>query len=158
MKGKPEKYKFPKEDPLPTKGLTVFTPRDIYLYILNLVHHRLTPEIYELWCQLTERDVAFPEMSKQGILETNYLLKNQRERYKKIKRKTQNVIESNLALNVQVQKAKIILPEVLNKLKDDQHFISLYISNRQEFITMVNDLIGLNHSHAFTKIVKQMLK
>ena len=80
MKAKPEKYKFPKEDPPPTQGLTVFTPRDIYLYILNLVHHRLTPEIYELWCQLTERDVAFPEMSKQGILETNYALKNQREK------------------------------------------------------------------------------
>ena len=54
MKAKPEKYKFPKQDSPPTQGLTVFTPRDIYLYILNLVHHRLTPEIYELWCQLTE--------------------------------------------------------------------------------------------------------
>ena len=89
------------------------------MYILNLIHHRLTPETYELWCQLTERDVAFPEMSKQGILETNYLLKNQREKYKKIQRKTQNAIESNLTLKVQGQKAKIILPEVLNKLKDD---------------------------------------
>ena len=99
-----------------------------------------------------------PEMSKQGILETNYSLKHQGEKYKKNQRKTKNAIESNLTLKVQGQKAKIILPEVLNKLKDDQHFISLYISNRQEFITMLNDLIRLNHSPAFTNIVKQMLK
>ena len=87
--------------PPPIQGLTVFTPGEIYLYILNLIHHRLTPETYELWCQLTERDVAFPEMSKQGILETNYSLKHQREKYKKNQRKTKNAIESNLTLKVQ---------------------------------------------------------
>ena len=158
LKAKPDKYRFPKEDPPAMQGLSVFTPKDIYLYILNLIYHRLTPETYDLWCQLTERDVSFPEMSKQGILETNYSLKHQREKYKKNQRKAKNAIESNLTLKAESQNAKIISPEVLAKLKDDQHFISSYISHRQEFITMLNDLIGLNHSHAFTKIVKQMLK
>ena len=84
LKGKPEKYRFPKEDPPTIEGLKVFTPKEIYLYLLNLIYHRLTPEIYEIWCHLTERYMAFPEMSKQGILETNYSLKNQREKYKNI--------------------------------------------------------------------------
>ena len=97
-------------------------------------------------------------MSKQGILETNYSLKNQREKYKKNQRKTKTVSESNLTLKVEGQKEKVILPEILAKLKDDQQYISSYISHRQEFIEMLNDLIGLNHSHAFTKIVKQMSK
>ena len=158
LKAKPEKYKFPKQDPPAMQGLSVFTPTDIYLYILNLIYHRLTPETYDLWCQLTERDVSFPEMSKQGILETNYSLKHQREKYKKNQGKANNAIESNRTLEAEGQKAKIISPEVLAKLKDDQHLISLYISHRQEFITMLNDLIELNHSHAFTKIVKKMLK
>ena len=97
-------------------------------------------------------------MSKQGILETNYSLKNQREKYKKNKRKAINVIESNVTLKVEDQKAKVIFPEILAKLQDDQKYLSSYISQRQEFIKMLNDLIGINHSHAFTKIVKQMLR
>ena len=87
LKAKPDKYKFPKHDPPAMEGLSVYTPKDIYLYILNLVYHRLTPETYNLWCQLTERDVSFPEMSKQGVLETSYSLKSQREKYKKDKDK-----------------------------------------------------------------------
>ena len=50
LKAKPEKYKFPKHDPPAMQGLSVYTPKDIYLYILNLVYHRLTPETYDLWC------------------------------------------------------------------------------------------------------------
>ena len=123
------------------QGLSVYTPKDIYLYILNLVYHRLTPETYDLWCQLTERDVSFPEMSKQGVLETNYSLKSQREKYKKNKRKAINVIESNVTLKVEDQKAKVIFPEMLAKLQDDQKYLSSYISQRQEFIKMLNDLI-----------------
>ena len=82
-------------------------------------------------------------------------MKNQREKYKKNKRKAINVIESNLSLKVEDQ--KVIFPEILAKLQDDQKYLSTYISQRQEFIKMLNDLIGLNHSHTFTKIVKQML-
>ena len=88
----------------------MFTPKDIYLYILNLIYHRLTPETYDLWCQLTERDVSFPEMSKQGILETNYSLKHQREKYNKNQRKAKNAIESNSTLKAEGRKAKIISP------------------------------------------------
>ena len=98
------------------EGLSVYTPKDIYLYILNLVYHRLTPETYNLWCQLTERDVSFPEMSKQGVLETNYSLKSQREKYKKNKRKAINVIESIVTLKVEDQKAKVIFPEIFGKV------------------------------------------
>ena len=67
-------------------------------------------------------------MSKQGILETNYSLKNQREKYKKNQRKGKNISESNLTLQVEGQKEKVILPEILAKLKDDQQYISSYIS------------------------------
>ena len=44
-------------------------------------------------------------------------------KYKKNQRTTKNAIGSNLTLKVEGQKAKIISPEVLAKLKDDQHFI-----------------------------------
>ena len=86
------------------KCLVVLYQNHINLYILNLIYHRLTPETYDLWCQLTERDVSFPEMSKQGILETNY---------KKNQRKAKNVSELNLTLQVEGQKEKVILPEIL---------------------------------------------
>ena len=133
LKAKPDKYKFPKHDPPAMEGLSVYTPKDIYLYILNLVYHRLTPETYNLWCQLTERDVSFPEMSKQGVLETNYSLKSQREKYKKNKLKTINVLESNVTEKIEDQKAKVISPEILAKFQDEQKYLSSYISQRKGF-------------------------
>ena len=123
---------------------------------MNLIYHRLTAENYALWCELTERDVSFPEMTKNGTLETSYSLKNQREQYKKSKRKAVNVTESNLSLKVKDQ--KVISPEILAKLQDDQIYLSLYLLRRHEFIKLLNDLIELNYSTAFKKIVKHMLR
>ena len=128
------------------QGLLEYTPKELYLYILNLIYHRLTPENYALWCKLTERDVSFPEMTKNGTLETSYSLKNKREHFKKSKSKAVNVTESNLSLKVQDQ--KVIPPELLAKLQDNHIYLSLYLLQRHE----------LNYSTAFTKIMKRMLR
>ena len=95
-------------------------------------------------------------MTKNGTLETSYSLKNQREHFKKSKRKAVNVTESNLSLKVQDQ--KVIPPELLAKLQDNQIYLSLYLLQRHEFIKLLNDLTELNYSTAFTKIVKRMLR
>ena len=79
MKTKPDKYRFPVSNPPALQGLLEYTPKQLYLYISNLIYHRLTAENYNLWCELMGRDVSFPEMSKNGILETSYSLKNQRQ-------------------------------------------------------------------------------
>ena len=157
VKSKPDKYRFPASDPPPLQGLLEYTPKQLYLYILNLIYHRLTPENYNLWCELTERDVSFPEMSKNGTLETSYSLKNQRDHYKKSKRKTTNVTESNLLMS-NIQDQKVIPPEILTKLQDNQTYLALYLLQREEFITLLNDLVALNYSSAFTKLVKRMLR
>ena len=46
----------------------------------------------------------------------------------------------------------------MTKLQDDHNYLSLYILQRHECIKMLNDLIELNLSPAFTKIVKRMLR
>ena len=67
MRPKADKYKFPAIDPPALKGLIEYTPKELYIYIINLMYHRLTPETYKLWCELTESDVSFPEMTKNGV-------------------------------------------------------------------------------------------
>ena len=60
VKMKPDKYRFPAKDPTPLEGLIEYTPKQLYIYILNLIYDRLTPENYNLWCELAERDLSFP--------------------------------------------------------------------------------------------------
>ena len=81
MKSKPEKYKFPAVDRPALEGLLEYTPKQLYIYIINLIYHRLTPENYKHWYELTEWDICFPEMSKNGVLETSYSLKHQRDQF-----------------------------------------------------------------------------
>ena len=75
-KSKVDKYKFPAVDPPAVDGLLKYSPKELYIYIINLIYHRLTPDTYKLWCELTERDVCFPEISKNGVLESSYSLKH----------------------------------------------------------------------------------
>ena len=80
---------------------------------------RLTPETYKLWCELTEHNVSFPEMTKNDVLETSYSLKQQRDKFKKNKRKTSIAAESNLLMS-NVQDLKVIPTDILTKLQDNQ--------------------------------------
>ena len=61
MRPKADKYKFPAIDPPALKGLIEYTPKELYIYIINLMYHRLTPETYKLWCELTEREWCFAD-------------------------------------------------------------------------------------------------
>ena len=85
---KEAKYKFPAADPPALDGLLQYSPKELYIYLINLIYHRLSPDTYKLWCELTERDVCFPEISKNGVLESSYSLKHQRDQFKKTKKKT----------------------------------------------------------------------
>ena len=76
LRPKEPKYKFPSVDPPPTEGLVQHSPKDLYIFLINLCYHRLHPDTYKQWCDLTERDVAFPEMTKDGVLESSYSFKN----------------------------------------------------------------------------------
>ena len=82
VRPKEPKYKFPSVDPPPTEGLWQYSPKDLYTFLINLCYHRIPPDTYKQWCDQAQRDVAFPEMSKAGVLETTYSLKNQREQFK----------------------------------------------------------------------------
>ena len=79
------------------------------------MYHRLTPDTYRFWCELAERDVSFSEMSKNGVLETSYSLKQQRDKSKRNKRKTSIITESKLLMSD--DKNPHILPnDILTKL------------------------------------------
>ena len=95
---KEPKYKFPCSDPPPTQGLIQHSPKDLYFSLINMCYHRLHPDTYRQWCQVTERDVAYTEMSKDGILQSSYSLKNQRTLYKKLTKKNEVTVESNVLI------------------------------------------------------------
>ena len=157
VRPKADKYKFPAIDPPALEGLLEYTPKQLYIYIINLMYHRLTPETYKLWCELTERDVSFPEMTKNGVLETSYSLKQQRDKFKKNKRKTSITTESNLVMS-NVKNPNIIPNDILTKLQNSQMLLSMYLLQREKYITFLNDLMTLNFSPAFTKLVKCMVR
>ena len=96
---KAAKYKFPAVDPPEMTGLRKYSPKELYIFVINLMYHRLTPNTYKLWCELAERDVSFPEMSKNGVLETSYSLKKQRDKFKQNKKRTSIISESNLLMS-----------------------------------------------------------
>ena len=98
LRPKEAKYKFPSVDPAPIDGLLQYSPKDLYIFLINLCYHRLPPDTYKQWCELAERDVCFPEMSKDGVLETSYSLKHQREQFKKSRKKKAIIAESNILL------------------------------------------------------------
>ena len=96
LRPKEPKYKFPNTDPPPTAGLEKYSPKDLYSFIINLCYHRIPPDTYRQWCNQTERDDAFPELSKDGVLETSFSLKNQRDQFKKSLKKKEVISESNI--------------------------------------------------------------
>ena len=95
-------------------------------------------------------------MSKNGVLETSYSFKHQRDQFKKSKRKTSIAAESNLLMS-NVQDLKVIPTDILAKLQDNQMYLPMYLLQREEYIKFLNDLVTLNFSPAFTKLVKRML-
>ena len=154
---KEAKYKFPAVDPPAVDGLLKYSPKELYIYLINLIYHRLSPDTYKLWCELTERDVCFPEISKNGVLESSYSLKHQRDQFKKTRKKTEIAAESNLLMS-KVEDPKIIPDDILKKLQDNKMYLSMYLLKREEYITFLNELLAINFSPAFTKLVKRMLR
>ena len=78
------RYIFPREDPGPTKaGRLEIPPLRSLEYAINLACHKLDASLKEHWDTLCNRDVSFPEISKNGIVATKYDLKNQSALYKK---------------------------------------------------------------------------
>ena len=57
-----------------------------------------------------------------------------------------------------IQDQKVIPPEILTKLQDNKTYLALYLLHREEFIKSLNDIVALNYSSAFTKLVKRMLR
>ena len=117
LRPKEPKYKFPSVDPPPTQGLVQHSPKDLYIFLINLCYHRLNPDTYKQWCDLVERDVAFPEMTKDGILESSYSLKNQRDMFKKLIKKKTIITESNILLP-KINEVKTISNDILDILKN----------------------------------------
>ena len=157
LRPKEPKYKFPSVDPPPTEGLVQHSPKDLYIFLINLCYHRLHPDTYKQWCDLTERDVAFPEMTKDGVLESSYSLKNQREQFKKSIKKKAIINESNILLS-KVEEMKTISKEILEKLQNITMNISMYLLQRDEYIQFLNQLLEINFSPPFNKLLNRMIK
>ena len=101
--------------------------------------------------------MSFPEMTKNGVLETSYSLKQQRDKCKKNKRKTSIITESNLLMSN--DKNPHILPnDILTKLQNSQMILSMYLLEREKYISFLHNLVTLNVSPAFTKLVKRMIR
>ena len=75
---KKNKYKFPMRDSVdPNSWTTKFTKEQCIENILNLSACRLDAETYDFWNLVAKRDVAFEELSTNGIQATKYDLKHQ---------------------------------------------------------------------------------
>ena len=153
---KEPKYKFPSSDPNPTQGLIQHSPKDLYFSLINMCYHRLHPDTYRQWCQVTERDVAYTEMSKDGILQSSYSLKNQRTLYKKLTKKNEVTVESN----VLIPKASVTQPissEIIDKIKNIDLSKSMYLLNRNDYIQLLNNALELNFSKQFNKLLNKLI-
>ena len=78
------RYIFPREDLGPTEAGKLEIPALRSLeYAINLACHKVDADVKEHWDTLCNRDVSYPEVSKNGIIATKYDLKNQSSIYKK---------------------------------------------------------------------------
>ena len=86
------RYVFPRVDLGPTQDGQIEIPELQSLeYAVNLACHRLDEDVKEHWDSLCNRDVSYPELSKNGIMATKYDLKHQITLYKKQKDKDKYV-------------------------------------------------------------------
>ena len=140
MRPKEPKYKFPITDPPPTQGLKSHSPKDLYIFLINLCYHRLHPDTYKQWCNLAERDVFFPEMTKDGILESSYSLKQQRDIFKKLLKKKTVISESNVLLP-SIKEVKTISKDILEILKNVNIYVPMYLKKRSDYIQILSKLL-----------------
>ena len=82
------RYIFPKEDPGPTMaGKTEVHDLQGLEYAVNLACHRLNFDLKTHWDEICVRDVSFPEITSNGVLSTQFDLKQQINLYKKAQEK-----------------------------------------------------------------------
>ena len=97
------RYIFPREDPGPTEaGKLEIPPLRSLEYAINLACHKLDADLKQHWDTLCNRDVSYPEISKNGIVATKYDLRNQSSLYKKQLEKQRYVesLANNPDLNI----------------------------------------------------------
>ena len=88
------RYIFPKEDPGPTlAGKTEVHDLQGLEYAVNLACLRLNFNLKTHWDEICVRDVSFPEISSNGVLATQFDLKQQINLYKKSQEKERYVSE-----------------------------------------------------------------
>ena len=90
-------------------------------------------------------------MSKDGVLETSYSLKHQREQFKKSRKKKAIIAESNILLP-KVEELKPIPNEILEKLQDNTMNISMYLLKWDEYVQFLNDILAINFNPSFNKL------
>ena len=89
---KMSKYNFPREDRGPTPaGLIEIPPAESLKYLINLVCHRVTPAVKDIYDNMCMRDVSYTEISKNGIQSTKYDLRLESQRYKRSREKANYV-------------------------------------------------------------------
>ena len=89
---KMSKYNFPREDQGPTPaGLIEIPPAESLKYLINLVCHRVTPAVKDIYDKMCMRDTSYIEITKNGIQSTKYDLRMESERYKRSQNKANYV-------------------------------------------------------------------
>ena len=88
------RYIFPNKDPEPTEaGKTEVSDLKCLEYVVNLAGHRLNLDLKHHWDELCSRDTSFPEITSNGIIATQFDLKQEIGLYKKAKEKERYVTQ-----------------------------------------------------------------
>ena len=151
-KSKPKKYVFPRQDPAPLLNIPQISPKEAFLNLINLVHHRLDEGTYRLWCDIAERDVCYPEISKTGVVASTYTIKAERDKYKKAKNK-RKAAQSSSAIDVshddpQTSQDLPTLDLLCQQVKDSSH---------EDFKSSINKFLQKNPSKDITKLAQRIL-
>ena len=83
-------------------------------------------------------------------------MKNQRTLYKKLTKKNEVTVESNVLL----PKASVTQPissEILDKIKNIDLSKSMYLLKRNDYIQLLNNALELNFSKQFNKLLNKMI-
>ena len=134
VSNKAERFKF--KEPINETFYSKRRPKiQIFKHLIETLNHRLTPDEYQLWCNLCQRDASLIEYHQSGLPMITSDIKREIAKYK-LENKVPEVNEKNI---------KILPPNTKTKIKTN-----FTLSDPPQYIHLLPQLISHKHTLLIT--------
>ena len=141
VSNKAERFKF--KEPINETFYSKRRPKiQIFKHLIETLNHRLTPDEYQLWCNLCQRDASLIEYHQSGLPMITSDIKREIAKYK-LENKVPEVNEKNI---------KILPPNTKTKIKTN-----FSLSDPPQYIHLLPQLISHKHNLGFLQ-KKRLMK